>query len=92
MDWCFKRNHFAYFNYFSISKNIKGEFPANGVKNKISHTRGVISMARGDDYDSASSQFFIVQEDSIYLDGKYAAFGRVTKGIEIVDEICKDIK
>lgn len=72
--------------------NIKGEFPANGVKNRISHKRGVISMARGEEYDSASSQFFIVHEDSPHLDGKYAAFGHVTSGIEVVDKIVEKVK
>lgn len=71
-------------------KNIKGEFSENGVENDISHKRGVISMARANDPDSASSQFFIVHEDSPHLDGSYAAFGHVTEGIEIVDEICKN--
>ena len=71
-------------------KNIKGEFAVNGVKNSISHVRGTISMARASDYNSASSQFFIVHEDSEFLDGQYAAFGKVTKGIEIVDKICED--
>ncbi len=70
--------------------NIKGEFESNGVKNNISHERGVISMARANDPDSASSQFFIVHEDSDFLDGQYAAFGHVTDGIEIVDQICED--
>lgn len=70
--------------------NIKGEFEQNGIKNDISHVRGVISMARSEnDYDSASSQFFIVQTDSSYLDGKYAAFGHVTEGMEVVDAICE---
>ena len=73
-------------------KEIKGEFSANGVKNTISHTRGVISMARAQSYNSASSQFFIMHEDAPYLDGSYAAFGRVTEGIEIVDKICEDTK
>lgn len=68
---------------------IKGEFSANGVENELSHTRGALSMARGQDYDSASSQFFIVQEDSTYLDGEYAAFGYVTEGMEVVDAICE---
>ncbi len=68
--------------------NIKGEFKSNGVENDISHVRGVISMARSMDADSASSQFFIVHQDSTYLDGEYAAFGKVTEGIEIVDQIC----
>ena len=67
---------------------IKGEFSENGVKNDLSHTRGAVSMARSSDYDSASSQFFIVQEDSTYLDGQYACFGYVTNGMDIVDEIC----
>lgn len=74
------------------SEKIKGEFRANGVNNNISHKRGVISMARANLYNSASSQFFIVHEDSAFLDGQYAAFGKVTEGIEIVDKICKDIK
>ena len=73
-------------------ENIKGEFSSNGVENNISHERGVISMARSQDNDSASSQFFIVQSDSTYLDGNYAAFGHVTSGMEIVDKICKDVK
>ena len=71
---------------------IKGEFSLNGVKNELKHERGVISMARADDYNSASSQFFIVQTTYPSLDGRYAAFGRVTSGIEIVDKICKDTK
>ena len=71
-------------------REIKGEFAANGVENNISHVRGVISMARGGHPDSASSQFFIVHEDSQFLDGQYAAFGHVTEGIEIVDAICED--
>ena len=70
---------------------IKGEFALNGIENDISHTRGVISMARSQDYDSASSQFFIVHEDSTYLDGQYAAFGHVTEGMEVVDEICSSM-
>ena len=76
---------------------IKGEFAANGVENNISHVRGVISMARADDrqnptngYNSGSSQFFIVHEDSTYLDGLYAAFGHVTSGMEVVDAICEN--
>ncbi len=72
------------------NEDIKGEFTNNGVKNDISHVRGTISMARGSDPDSASSQFFIVQSDSTYLDGDYAAFGHVTSGMDIVDKICKD--
>lgn len=71
-------------------ENIKGEFANNGVDNPLSHTKGAISMARASDPDSASSQFFIVQTDSVFLDGDYAVFGYVTKGIEIVDKICKD--
>ena len=70
--------------------SIKGEFSNNGVKNDISHVRGTISMARSSDPDSASSQFFIVQSDSTYLDGDYAAFGHVTSGMDVVDQICKD--
>ena len=73
-------------------KQIKGEFSANGVNNPISHTRGVIAMARSQANDSASSQFFIVHQDSPHLDGNYAGFGMVTKGMEIVDAICKDIQ
>lgn len=71
-------------------ENITGEFSANGVENTLTHTRGAISMARSNDYNSASSQFFIVHEDSPHLDGGYAAFGYVTEGIEIVDKICSD--
>ena len=72
-------------------ETIKGEFSQNGVENDISHVRGTISMARSQSMDSASSQFFIVQTDSTYLDGQYAGFGTVTKGMDIVDEICKDV-
>jgi peptidyl-prolyl cis-trans isomerase B (cyclophilin B) len=71
-------------------ETIKGEFSNNGVTNKLSHTRGAISMARSDPYDSASSQFFIVHQDATGLDGDYACFGYVTEGIEIVDQICAD--
>ncbi len=82
-------------------EKIKGEFAANGVKNTISHKRGVISMARSGEnpwygitaemaYNSASSQFFIVHEDSEFLDGQYAAFGWVTAGMDVVDAICAD--
>lgn len=71
-------------------KEIKGEFSANGVENNISHTRGVISMARSTLYNSASSQFFIVHQDSTFLDGQYAAFGHVTDGMDIVDKICEE--
>ena len=73
-------------------ENIKGEFSNNGVENDISHTRGTISMARATDPDSGSSQFFIVQSDSTFLDGDYAGFGHVTEGMDIVDKICKDSK
>lgn len=71
-------------------ENIKGEFSNNGVENDISHTRGTVSMARASDPDSASSQFFIVQADSTFLDGDYAAFGHVTEGMDVVDKICED--
>ena len=64
-------------------ETIKGEFSSNGVENNISHKRGVISMARSSDPDSASSQFFIMHQDSTYLDGEYAAFGKVTKGMKV---------
>jgi len=70
-------------------KTIKGEFEVNGVENPLKHTRGAISMARSDDPNSASSQFFIVHQTSEHLDGKYACFGYVTSGIEIVDAICE---
>ena len=72
-------------------KTIKGEFSSNGVENNISHTRGVISMARSNDNNSASSQFFIVHQDSTFLDGNYAAFGHVTEGMDIVDKIASQI-
>ena len=71
---------------------IKGEFAANGVANPISHVKGVISMARANDPDSASSQFFITVADAVFLDGSYAAFGRVTEGMEIAEQIAKDAK
>jgi len=74
------------------SEHIKGEFAANGVDNSISHKKGVISMARANDPDSASSQFFIMVADGDFLDGNYAAFGWVTEGQEIVDQIAKDAK
>lgn len=70
-------------------QTIVGEFTDNGYHNPLSHTRGAISMARSSDYDSASSQFFIVQEDSTYLDGQYAVFGYVTEGMDVVDAICQ---
>jgi len=68
-------------------QTIKGEFSANGVENNLLHERGVISMARSEKYDSANSQFFIVHETSPHLDGKYAAFGKVTEGMDVVDRI-----
>ena len=74
------------------SRTIKGEFSSNGVDNSIDHVRGVISMARSTMPNSASSQFFIVQEDSPHLNGEYAAFGHVTSGMEIVDAICEDVQ
>lgn len=67
---------------------IEGEFSENGHDNALSHTKGAVSMARSVDYNSASSQFFIVHEDSTFLDGQYAVFGYVTEGMDIVDEIC----
>ena len=73
-------------------REIKGEFDSNGVKNPLSHTRGAISMARAQRKDSASSQFFIVHEDSTFLDGEYACFGYVTDGMDVVDAICEDTK
>ncbi len=71
-------------------EKIKGEFASNGVENPISHTRGTISMARSKEMDSASSQFFIMHQDSMGLDGDYAAFGHVTEGMEVVDDICEN--
>ena len=68
-------------------ERIKGEFEMNGVKNDISHVRGVISMARSMNFNSASSQFFIMHQDGLFLDGQYAAFGKVVEGIEVVDQI-----
>ena len=73
-------------------ETIKGEFSDNGVKNPLSHTRGALSMARSQDNDSASSQFFIVQKTASHLDGQYAVFGYVYEGMDIVDQICKDVK
>ena len=70
-------------------ETIKGEFSANGVENPLSHTRGAISMARSQAYDSASSQFFICHADSTFLDGQYACFGYVTDGMDVVDAICE---
>lgn len=74
------------------SAKIKGEFANNGVDNPLSHTKGAISMARSSNPDSASSQFFIVETDSTFLDGDYAVFGYVTDGIEIVEKICEDAR
>lgn len=71
--------------------NIKGEFSSNGVENSIKHVRGTISMARSNLPDSASSQFFIMHEDSSHLDGDYAGFGIVTSGIEVVDSIVTSV-
>lgn len=74
-------------------ETIKGEFKSNGIENTMSHKRGVISMARTqNDPDSASSQFFIVQADSDFSDGDYAAFGKVTAGMDIVDKICQSVQ
>jgi peptidyl-prolyl cis-trans isomerase B (cyclophilin B) len=70
-------------------EKIKGEFSANGVENTLTHTRGVLSMARSSAYNSASSQFFIMHADATYLDGQYAAFGKVISGMEVVDAICE---
>ena len=79
--------------YGGSDKTIKGEFNANGFDNSLKHERGVISMARGAyDYNSASSQFFIVQTTYPSLDGQYASFGKVISGMDIVDKICKDTK
>ena len=71
-------------------RNIKGEFIENGVKNVIQHKRGVISMARSNDMNSASSQFFIMHADADHLDGQYAAFGKVTEGMDVVDAIAEN--
>lgn len=73
-------------------KTIKGEFSSNGVENNLSHERGVISMARSNDKDSASSQFFICDADDPFLDGDYAAFGKVIKGMDVVDKIADDAR
>lgn len=73
-------------------EKIRGEFSQNGVSNPISHVKGVISMARSKDPNSASSQFFITVADATFLDGSYAAFGRVTEGMEILEQIAKDAK
>lgn len=73
------------------AEKIRGEFSANGVNNDQSHTRGAVSMARANDMNSASSQFFIVQADSTFLDGQYACFGYVTEGMDVVDSICRSV-
>ena len=73
-------------------ETIVGEFSDNGIDNPIKHVRGTISMARSSAMDSASSQFFIMQEDADYLDGQYAAFGHVTDGLDVVDAICDSAK
>lgn len=73
-------------------QTIKGEFKSNGVENELSHTRGTISMARSNDPDSASSQFFICDADDPFLDGDYAAFGHVIEGMDVVDKIASDAK
>lgn len=70
--------------------NIKGEFSQNGVENPLKHTRGVISMARSSNPDSASSQFFIMHQDAPHLDGAYAAFGKVISGMEVIDALCQN--
>ncbi len=69
--------------------HIKGEFLANGVPNSLKHTRGVLSMARAQNPNSAGSQFFIMHKDAPYLDGQYAAFGKVVSGMDVVDEIAE---
>lgn len=74
----------------SSVKTIKGEFPQNGVKNLLKHTKGAISMARSIEYDSATYQFIIIQDDGTYLDERYACFGYVTEGMDIVDKICAE--
>ena len=70
--------------------HIKGEFLSNGVENNLKHERGVISMARAFDFDSAGSQFFIMHKDAPHLDGQYAAFGKVIDGMDVVDKIAKE--
>lgn len=73
-------------------ETIKGEFTDNGVENPLKHTRGALSMARSQDNDSASSQFFIVQKTASHLDGQYSVFGYVYEGMDIVDKICDDVQ
>lgn len=75
-----------------LAKSIEGEFAENGIENTISHKRGVISMARAKGSNTASSEFFITQSDSLHLDGKYAAFGYVIEGMDVVDKIAKKAK
>lgn len=74
------------------AETIKGEFTANGFDNPIKHERGVISMSRSEDYDSATTQFFIMHGAAENLDGKYAAFGKVTSGMSVVDDICENVR
>lgn len=76
----------------SGATGIKGEFSANGINNKVMHRRGTLSMARGEGNDSASGQFFIVTKDSPELNGKYAAFGMITDGMDVIDKIVKEAK
>ena len=71
-------------------KDIKGEFSQNGIPNAIKHEKGVLSMARSALPNSASSQFFIMHQAAPYLDGSYAAFGRVTEGLDVVDAVCEN--
>ncbi len=78
--------------YGNSGRFLTGEFPENGVDNPLTHSRGAVSMARGEKYDSGSCQFFIVHQDSPHLDGKYAVFGYVTEGIEVVDAVCQAAK
>ena len=78
--------------YGGSEENIPGEFAANGFDNPISHVKGVISMARAQDYNSASSQFFITEDDATFLDGLYAAFGRVTEGMDVVERIAGEAR
>jgi peptidyl-prolyl cis-trans isomerase B (cyclophilin B) len=77
--------------YGNPGYSIKGEFKANGFKNELKHSRGVLSMARSQSPDSAGSQFFIMHMDSPHLDGQYAAFGKVTSGLDVVDAIAGTI-
>ncbi len=81
---------FNQFGDHAEAPSIKGEFASNGVPNGLKHTRGVLSMARTMVKDSASSQFFIMHQDAPHLDGEYAAFGKVTEGMDVVDEIASE--